>query len=372
MEEPNAGPSLLSWVHFGDLHIRQAHDENYLDFLELIDDVNTHLGTDVDFAFLPGDNADDGTKDEYELVRSALTRLHVPVHVIAGDHDKKGGSLDLFRQSLEENLYRARDIGGFRLPFLNAMDGADSKTFDFGSEQIQWLRDQLIKSRATGLRPLVFTHLYPSELATQAKTFTDLIREYRVEVVEMGHTHYNELANDGRTVYATTRSTGQSEEGPPGFSITTIDDDAVAWKFKERGLWPFVMITSPADEKLITRPGSARHVIRGTVIIRAKVWGGTDRASLHVTCTVDRAPARSMTCTRGIWQCDWNSRELADGTHRISVRAVYEEREVSDEISVLVNQSGRSTPPARSTLDYENAIGAYPSKGILGAQLGSE
>jgi hypothetical protein len=28
------------------------------------------------------------------------------------------------------------------------------------------------------------------------------------------------------------------------------------------------------------------------------------------------------------------------------------------------------TPPPRSPIDYENAIGAYPAKGILGTQLG--
>lgn len=38
------------------------------------------------------------------------------------------------------------------------------------------------------------------------------------------------LANDGRTVYAATRSTGQIEEGPAGFSVTTLDDGVVSWK----------------------------------------------------------------------------------------------------------------------------------------------
>jgi Icc protein len=47
----------------------------------------------------------------------------------------------------------------------------------------------------------------------------------------MGHTHYNELANDGRTLYTATRSTGQIEEGPVGFSVTNIDGDVISWKF---------------------------------------------------------------------------------------------------------------------------------------------
>ena len=67
----------------------------------------------------------------------------------------------------------------------------------------------------------------------------------------MGHTHYNELANDGQTIYAATRSIGQVEEGPPGFSVTTIDNGVVSWKFKPIEQWPIVMITSPADQRLI-------------------------------------------------------------------------------------------------------------------------
>ncbi len=54
-------------VQFGDLHIRDADGENYLDFLALIEEANQHLQGEVDFAFLPGDNADNGTEDQYRL-----------------------------------------------------------------------------------------------------------------------------------------------------------------------------------------------------------------------------------------------------------------------------------------------------------------
>jgi 3',5'-cyclic-AMP phosphodiesterase len=243
----------LSWVHFGDLHIQNGQNENYLDFLDLIQEANEHLAGKVDFAFLPGDNAEDGTEEQYEVVRQALDRLTLPVHIIAGDHDKKSGTLQQFGRYLESELYRARTLRKFRLFFLNAMNGKTKKDFDLGAEQIEWLEREIKGARAEELRPLLFLHLYPSELQTSAAELTRLIREFGVELVEMGHTHYNELANDGRTIYAVTRSTGQIEEGPPGFSLTTIDGAVIAWKFKTCGAWPLVMITSPADEKLITR-----------------------------------------------------------------------------------------------------------------------
>jgi len=90
----------LSWVHFGDLHITDDTQANYRDFLEIIDVVNTHLVPHIDFCVLPGDVADDGTADQYQLVRRGLDRLQRPVHIIPGDHDRKPGSLDAFYQTL--------------------------------------------------------------------------------------------------------------------------------------------------------------------------------------------------------------------------------------------------------------------------------
>jgi Icc protein len=361
--------AFISWVHFGDLHIQNAEDENYLDFLDLITDVNQYLSGELDFAFLPGDNADDGTEPQYQLIRGALYRLMLPVHIITGDHDRKAGTLNLFQQYLERGLYRAVAVRGFRLLFLNALDGRTKKEFDFSTEQMAWLEQELKQANRDALRPLVFTHLYPSELMSQGKRFSQLIREFQVELVEMGHTHYNELANDGRTIYAATRSTGQIEEGPPGFSITAIDDDVVSWKFKERGPWPFVMITSPSDERLITRPESGTHVVRGLVPIRARVWGSSSLAS--VVCSVDQDAAQPMQLSGTCWEFSWNSQEVPDGLHSIVVRAeTTEGGKASDEISILVNQAGHYHSQLRREIDYENAIGRYECKGILGTELG--
>lgn len=52
-------------------------------------------------------------------------------------------------------------------------------------------------------------HSYPADLREDRAALLQLIRDNDIKVVDMGHAHYNELANDGRTIYATTRSTGQ-------------------------------------------------------------------------------------------------------------------------------------------------------------------
>jgi hypothetical protein len=63
---------------------------------------------------------------------------------------------------------------------------------------------------------------------------------------------YNEIANDGQALYSATRSKGQIE-GPVGYSVTNIDGDVVSWRFIELGKLPVVVITSPSDERLLTK-----------------------------------------------------------------------------------------------------------------------
>ncbi len=360
----------VSWMHFGDLHLRERDDENFLDFLELIDEANENLAGHIDFAFLPGDNADDGTDAQYGLVREGLKRLKLPVHILTGDHDRKAGTLDSLQRHLEPELYRSVTLRNFHLIFLNAMDGSDHKAFDLGEEQMEWLKAELGRAIDSRLRPIVFVHLYPSEMVTKGQEFSRLIRTHGVEVVEMGHTHYNELANDGRTVYAATRSTGQIEEGPPGFSLTVIDEDVISWKFKQRGTWPFVMITSPADHRLITDLDRQRQVVRGPSSVRARAWDGRGIAS--VTCSIDDSAPREMQRVEdGYWELHWNASELSDGSHGLRVEAKTSDGDsAEDEITILLGESGLSALPSRHVVDYENALGPWPQKGILGTQLG--
>ncbi len=119
---------------------------------------------------------------------------------------------------------------------------------------MEWLRDDLAAAHRGGQTIIVFMHAYPSE-HEEARELSALFSERGVSLVEMGHTHYNELANDGRTIYAATRSTGQIEEGPAGFSVTTLDAGVISWKFKPLSEWPLVVITSPGDQRLIVDRG---------------------------------------------------------------------------------------------------------------------
>ncbi len=358
----------VSWIHFGDLHIAGPNEQNHRDFLTLIDEANRHMDAGIDFALLPGDNADDGEEDEYQLVRHAVDQCRFPVHAITGDHDIVPGTLDLFRTYLADPPYRSFVRAAHRFVFLNSVACWHPPVFGLGGEQMSWLRRELNLARAACERLVVFMHAYPSEHGADAPELRHLFRDGML-LVEMGHTHYNELANDGRVIYAATRSTGQIEEGPAGFSVTTLDDGVVSWKFKPIGEWPLVMVTSPADQRLIIDPHSPAQVVRGPLQVRARAWGLSLQS---VTVSVDGGEPCSMSKLDGsTWGARWGAAHVEDGSHELTVTARdVNGREANDRIVVCVNRRGEYDPPARREPDYENAMGAWPEKHILGTQLG--
>jgi hypothetical protein len=365
-------PGMVAWLHFGDLHITRRDEQNYRDFRELIQHANRCLQGAVDFAILPGDNAEDGNEEQYRLVREAIDDLSLPWHAIAGDHDFKTGSLQLFQKYLRPDLYYSFDLDRYHFIFLNAL-GTEKHGFGLGSDQMTWLSADLHKASRRSRASVLFLHCYPSELSDADPSLVDLIRLYDVLMVDMGHTHYNEIANDGHVIYAATRSTGQIEEGPVGFSINVLDHGVVSWKFKPMGEWPFVLITSPADERFITRPGDASHVVRGEMNINALAWDEKEITS--VTYRIDDGRTYSMSRSgrvgRTLWSARMDSGNLDDGLHTLTITGKNAAGAAnSDIVRFCVSQSGHHALPARHPVDEANSIVAYYEKGILGTQLG--
>jgi Icc protein len=263
----------LRFLHIGDLHVTEAGLQNHLDLRRIVDELNSHAGGRIDFAFLPGDNADDGTPEQFQLVHEEMSRLSVPWHAIPGDHDFKQKSLDDFYRGLNvQRLPYVAEISGCRCIFLDVVSrGTGGPDFRLGTARMVWLRGQLDSARQEGKTTVVFMHAYPADLGDEAEELATMFDGGPVALVDTGHTHYNELANDGRTIYAATRSTGQIEEGEVGFAFVAVDRGAVSWRFKTLdSSWPFVMITSPADRRLMTSP---HQVEDATCAIRASVFG---------------------------------------------------------------------------------------------------
>ncbi|GAN77671.1 metallophosphoesterase family protein [Acidisphaera rubrifaciens] len=372
-----ASDAVVTWLHFGDLHITVAQAENHRDFLALIDMANRHLAGAVDFAYLPGDNADGGTDAQFALVRACLDRLRIPTHVIPGDHDFATRRLDGFYRELGARpLPYATRVAGHRCLFLDIVSaGGGGLDFRLDGAQLDWLEAEVIDATAAGEGVALFMHAYPADLRAGGDRLRTLLARHHVACIDMGHTHYNELANDGRTIYAATRSIGQVEEGPPGFSVAAIDGGIVSWRFAPLGGgWPLVLITGPADHRLITRPAAHDQVLSGPwVDVRAKVWGAT--SVTRVTARLgagDPLPLLPAPDDGTRWTGRLGLGGVADGLHRLTVRAEDAAGQAGEEtITVLVDPAGRHLLRApHADGSDRDAVGAWPEKHIAGTQLG--
>ncbi len=365
--------NVMGWIHFGDLHLTTADQQNYLDLLQLIQEANRYLADELQFAMLPGDNAEHGVATEYELVRKAFDTLKMPLFAIAGDHDFHSGSLDLFRHYLGPQPRYGFSVGDYRFLFLNAMEGATHKEFAHSEGQIAWVREELEHARSAGQEVIAFLHCYPSEVAIGGDALSALITGFGVRLVEMGHTHYNELANDGTTIYATTRSTGQVEEGPVGFSITMLDRGVVSWKFHPLGVWPFAMITSPAEAALKTKHDNSMG--REQIVVRARCWGVAAVAKATATLGAKESAAMSWDEADRVWTGVLRTSELEDGMYRLQVDfSLVDGSSAMDWIELRIGEDpSRVAASSSSSIhlkDKDYAIAARPDKGLLGTQLG--
>lgn len=357
----------MIFAHIGDLHINKAKEQNYKDFLSIVAQLEIECSNNLDFVFLPGDIADHGEPEQYKMVSTALKMLSIPVHIIAGDHDMEQGSLDGFYKMLAaEHLPKSILIKNNRCIFLDVNGSGNGRPdFRLGNEQLSWLEIELSIAKENKEAICIFMHTYPFDLVepTEKVVLNKLIAEHDVVLVDMGHTHYNELANDGHTIFSAVRSTGQIEEGPVGYSFISIDNGFVSWRFKQmEDPFPFVMITSPADYRLMRND----KYVEGNVEIRAVIFNTKNIKT--VNCYVKDRDAITMSRNdKNSWSAIINfpSKELTE----ITVQAIDENGWPGQHTIHVASSSYKRKKVIQSGSDAAS-IGAWPENGIFGTQLG--
>ena len=360
--QPPDAAGVVSWVHFGDLHMTKAGEQNHLDLALIVHEVNQAFAASVSFVFLPGDVADDGSRDAYAVVRGELDRLRVPWCAIIGDHDVHEKSFVNFRESMSEQTYYAFTVGDTRFLAMNAFDVPEPSSFTVLEEQLRWAEEELQLATEKGQTKVLLLHCYPSDLNVGGEEVSRLARVYDVCLIDMGHTHYNEIANDGRALYSATRSTGQIEEGQVGYSVINIHGNVVSWRFVELGKLPVAMITSPCDERLLTK---SSEIPEETLKIRAKFWGNVEAVEAIAHLDGRTLPMKPVSESQ-VWEVDVPSRRKGTYPLKVSFKDAHGEV-ATDEIRLVV---GRHTERASEERDQDNALEAWPEHGLLGTQLG--
>ena len=341
-----------------------ADEPNAADLGRIVDVINTlYRGPGISFVYVPGDIADHGSDAEYRVVRSHLDRLQLPWCGIVGDHDVHEKSFENFRSFIAKDLTSSFTVGRYRFLRLNAFALPRPDAFTVDEAQLRWIERELRHAQQQGQRCVLLMHCYPSDLKQGGSALTELARTYSVLLVDMGHTHYNELSNDGRVLYSATRSTGQIEEGAVGFSVVTVDGDTVSWDFVPVASPELLAITAPADYRLTV---AGQEAPDSPIHIHAKVWSRdpVQRVTASLGGVNSELHQQDGVSWRGTLPLDTNP----SGPQRLHVQATRASGTPLEGAIELV--AGEMSPHRYAPVDQDNAIGAWEERGILGTQLG--
>ena len=333
----------VTFVWPGDLHLDVAGRDNHTTALWMADEVSSLIRPD--FVQFAGDNVQHARDSEWALFDEVTSRVTVPWHALVGDHDAHHDPGCHAYQARLGATYKSYAVGGVRFICLNSMQ---SKPLGMTVEQVLWFRFEVDAAVQRGERVVVFQHHYPFQIledfgnAPGMAAWRKIMQTRPIAAVFSGHTHYGQMANDGRNVYVATRSIGEPEGGPAGYAVVTIDDDTLAIVYRsveDRG--PVVQITAPRRLILAT---TANHIVTGPTEARVRLW--SHAPVMAVEGRVDGGDWTRYAVGRdGQWRGPIAGDTLAKGQHTLDVRATDDSGAVgTDSLVFMADITGRFNP----------------------------
>jgi Icc protein len=325
----------------GDLHLTKPGLDNHQTALWMVDEVNQLIRPD--FVQFIGDNAQNAQEEEFQLFREVRERLLVPSHVLVGDHDvHEDPDAETFRKHVGET-YGASSLRGFRFLRLNTLE---HRPLGLSDVQAAWFKGQVDEALGQGEGAVVFQHHYPFKVWEEfdgpgIETWREVVQTRRVTAIFTGHTHYGQVANDGRNIAITTRSIGDPEGGPPGYTLACLHGEDLAVRYRsidEEG--PIVLITHPREKLLAT---GHQHIVCRRDFISVRTWSVASVAS--VRARVDESDWFELhpLPPNGWWHA-LPGEKLSKGEHSLEVGACDAEgRQAGQRIVFMVDPTGRYT-----------------------------
>ncbi|CAN5534906.1 hypothetical protein BH20VER3_BH20VER3_07710 [soil metagenome] len=334
----NAKPVTFVWP--GDLHLESADRPNYQTALWMADEVNQLVHPD--FVQFAGDNVQHAKESEWKLMKNVTSKLQMPFHALVGDHDAHHDPGCRAYQARLGPTYHAFTVGGYRFICLNTMQ---FRPLGMTDEQVIWFRYEADAALARGERVVVFQHHYPFQVWEDfgnqpgMASWREVMQTRPITALFAGHTHYGQIANDGRNIYVATRSIGDPEGGAGGYAIVHLDDEDVALTYRtveDRG--PIALITHPRRAIMAT---NAAHIVTGPAECRIRGWSAHPIKSAQAR--IDEGEWNSLrTVGEMTWSFPIPGDTLSKGEHVLEVRLSDDQKvEGTDRITFVCDLSGR-------------------------------
>jgi outer membrane protein assembly factor BamB/predicted phosphodiesterase len=247
------------FAFLSDTHIGSPNGGAEEDLRRSIADINNMK--DIAFVVITGDITELGTNEELKLAKRLFDSLHVPYHIIPGNHDtgwsESGGVMfsTVFGYDKFSFEYAGiRFLGCASGPYVRMSDGHVPR------EAVNWLDSELKTLKPN--QPLIFLNHYPMDNGLDNwYEITDRLKKYNTWCVLCGHGHSNHALNFEDIPGVMGRSNLRAKAAYGGYNLVDVTPDSIIFSERKPGIetmkpWTYVSISTRKydQDKRFPRP----------------------------------------------------------------------------------------------------------------------
>ncbi len=226
------GRAPLRFAWLSDTHV--GSDRGADDLRASVSDINSQAG--LSFVLVTGDITEMGSYANFRLAKDILDGLHLPYHIIPGNHDTKwSGSGGSEFPRLWGADHFAFTSGGFR--FIGLSQGPILKMGDghWAPQDVRWL-EGLLAGPGGATKPTFFVSHYPlDESIANWYVVLDKLKTIPTVAVLVGHGHQNRAMDFEGLRGVMGRSALGTKDTTPGYTVVEISAKAVTFAERTAG-----------------------------------------------------------------------------------------------------------------------------------------
>ena len=251
----------MKFIQITDTHLMPKneilHGLNPYDRLKVcIDDINQNH-SDAELCVITGDLTHTANPDAYLNLRKCLSELSMPVHLLAGNHDRRGEMLAAFPDiSIDPHGFIQFELDCSAGRFLMLDTVEEGKGWgSYCETRLVWLRDTLVKANEDHV--YLFMHHPPFDvgipsvdrlgLGADGRKMGELLAEFdNIRHLFFGHVHRPIAGSWQGIPYSTLRGTNHQvpldfqavevvpkSHEPPAYAIVFLDDGQTTVHFHD-------------------------------------------------------------------------------------------------------------------------------------------